>query len=115
MIKVTAYSVSAEKAQRIANKLASVAMLHQLEKRENASEETVASLTKRVAELREQVHEDDERVATYRKRHGPTQGMSDLHQMDRMASELTRAGAVRRQDRNGDGGGKKVYGTENTV
>src|SRR3546814_19583428 len=34
MIKVTAYSVSAEKAQRIANKLASVAMLHQIEKRE---------------------------------------------------------------------------------
>src|SRR3546814_7609316 len=53
MIKVTAYSVSAEKAQRIANKLAWVAMLHQIEKRENASEETVASLTKRIAELRE--------------------------------------------------------------
>src|SRR3546814_878193 len=95
MIKVTAYSVSAEKAQRIANKLASVAMLHQIEKRENASEETVASLTKRVAELREQVLEADERVATYRKRHGITQGMSDLTQMDRLASELAGARAVR--------------------
>src|SRR3546814_15927912 len=95
MIKVTAYSVSAEKAQRIANKLASVAMLHQIEKRENASEETVASLTKRVAELREQVLEADERVATYRKRHGVTQGMSDLTQMDRLASELAGARAHR--------------------
>src|SRR3546814_2215460 len=95
MIKVTAYSVSAEKAQRIENKLASVAILHQIEKRENASEETVASRTKRVAELREQVLEADERVATYRKRHGITQGMSDLTQMDRLASELAGARAVR--------------------
>src|SRR3546814_14054706 len=47
MIKVTAYSVSAEKAQRIANKLASVAMLHQIEKREKASEETVRSEERR--------------------------------------------------------------------
>src|SRR3546814_19460666 len=70
-------------------------MLHQIEKRENASEETVASLTKRVAELREQVLEADERVATYRKRHGITQGMSDLTQMDRLASELAGARAVR--------------------
>lgn len=95
LITVTARSVDARKAQRIANKLVSVTIKHQINKRNAITSDAIGFLSTRVAELRKQLIEADRRVATYRKDHGITEGPGSQLQIDRLASELSGARSAR--------------------
>ena len=95
LINVTARSVDARKAQRIANKLVSVTIQHQINKRNAMTSDAIGFLSTRVAELRKQLIDADRRVATYRKDHGITEGPSSQLQIDRLSSELSGARSAR--------------------
>ncbi len=95
LIGVTAYSVDARKAQRIANKLIAVSINSQINRRQSNIKDTIGLLNKRVEELRKQVIAGDGRVADYRKAHGIAEGPGTQIQIDQLSSELAGARSSR--------------------
>ena len=95
LLSVTAYSIDAKKAQRLANKVIASAMAVQIQNRERANARTIMFLNERVDELGKQLIAADGKVADYRKAHGIPEGPSTQLQIDQMTSELAGARSLR--------------------
>lgn len=95
LLGVTAYSIDAKKAQRIANKVIAVAMEAQIVNREQSNARTIQFLSQRVDELGKQLIAADGKVAAYRKANGIPEGPSTQIQIDQLTSELASARSQR--------------------